>query len=57
MSEHEHCWHVFTGPHMTVLEPGHIILQCCMCPTRRAVHRDHARDEIRAHRAFNARVL
>lgn len=42
MSEHEHCWHIFTGPLLMVIRDGHVVQKCCKCPAMRQVHREHS---------------
>lgn len=42
LENHQHCWHLFSGPIWMVLPDGCVIEQCCECPANRVIHRDHA---------------
>jgi hypothetical protein len=42
-SNHEHCYHAFTGPIWMVVPPGHVVQKCCKCESVRTIHVDHTR--------------
>lgn len=41
MNEHQHCYHLFTGPIMVVIKPDYVLEKCCSCGATRQSHRDH----------------
>lgn len=42
--QHEHCWHVFSGPYSMVLHDGEVLMECCKCHEHKTIHRDHLHD-------------